>query len=362
MSISLPAITPGITNWAGTVNGYWATIQSYLNATLYSNAIINGGFPVWQRGVTNPTTSDNAYGADRWRLLLGAANAATIARDTDAPTTSKYSCKLTVGSANNNKFGIFQIIEGVNVYALRGQSVTVSVQLKASSTIGDIRIGICQWASTEDNGGSVFPDPVYSWNSALTNPQLTTWTYLNSPTNVSPTTNWLPYQATATVDPTATNLAVFIWCDDTTTTTGDVMRVAEVSLIPGTLPAPWIPRSIQQELTLCQRYCISYGSEATYERIGVGQAYSLTAAYMNIFLPVPMRAIPTISFSNAGNFYLSNSVATAKPANSIQTNMPSSKVVNLLVQLSTNDLSAGNAVEFGKYNNTSDLFIISAEL
>src|SRR5205807_2247785 len=97
----------------------------------------------------------------------------------------------------------------------------------------------------------------------LTNPSLTTWTYLNTPANVNPTTSWAQYQVTAAVNSAATNLAIFIWCDDTTTTTiTDVMRVAEVSLIPGTVASPWLPRPIQQELAICQRYCFTLAGNA----------------------------------------------------------------------------------------------------
>ena len=33
------------------------------------NRLINGSFTAWQRGPSNPTATDNAYGPDRWRSV-----------------------------------------------------------------------------------------------------------------------------------------------------------------------------------------------------------------------------------------------------------------------------------------------------
>ena len=334
------------------------------------NRCLNGGFPVWHRGTSSPTTTDNTYGPDRWRLLLGFANAATIAQSTDAPTTSKYCCALTVGSANNNKFGIFQIIEGADVYALRGQTVTLSAQMKATAGIGDVRMAILQWTSTEDNGGTQFPDPITTWGSGGAGiTTFATWTALNTPANLSVSTSYASaYSVSASVSSSATNLAIFIWCDDTsTTTTTDVLKITDVQLEPGATATPVEFRSPADERELCKRFCRAFGTTNLYERIAVGTNYSTTQGYALLPLVPEMRAIPSLTCSDMTKFCAitatgsGTSTLVASTGLSINTIGSSTQNVNLAYTVASG-LVAGDSSNLSKSNDTSVLLILDAEL
>jgi hypothetical protein len=55
-------------------------------------------------------------------------------------------------------------------------------------------------------------------------------------------------------EPTVTNMAVFIWSDDTVTTVGDILYIADVQLEVGSVSNALIPVNQTDELQRCQRY------------------------------------------------------------------------------------------------------------
>jgi hypothetical protein len=276
------------------------------------NRLVNGDMRVNQR-VTMPTT-DNSYCLDRWRLLLGAANAATVAQETaDVPSDgSKRGCRLTVGSGNNNKFGIFQVLEFLDVADLRGKSVSLQAKIKATAGITDVRMAILEWTGTAD---AVSGDPISAWNAAGTNPTLSAgWAYLGTPANVSPTTSWATYRVEGVaIGASANNLAVFVWCDDTgTTTTTDILRITDVQLEEGAVCTDVERRPFVQELTWCERYyaksyslSIAPGAASNLEEIiGVANGAVAASTAGSLFTPaapyfrVRMRATPTVTLYN----------------------------------------------------------------
>lgn len=188
----------------------------------------NGSFAVNHR-VTMPTT-DNGFCVDGWRLLLEAANAATITQDTaDVPSGAAFALKLTVGSGNNNKFGICSSIESRDVKPLRGGVVSLRVPLKATAGLtdgaGKIRIGIAEYTGTADTSSG---DPISSWGAEGTNPTLNTgWAFINTPAAIAVTTSWADYLVeNVSVGASANNLTLIIWSDDKTNTqTTDILRI-----------------------------------------------------------------------------------------------------------------------------------------
>lgn len=271
------------------------------------NDIINGSLAVNQR-VTMPTT-DNAYCVDMVRLILGAANAATVAQDTaDVPVGAGFALKLTVGAGNNNKFGVLFPLENVNILKYRGGVASVIVPLKATAGLtdgtGKIRIGILQWTSTAD---SISATPVSAWGAEGTNPTLiANWAFANTPAAIAVTTAWADYTViNVAISASATNLALMIWSDDkTNTTTTDILRIGGYITMTPTATAPMAsvaPYPIEK--ANCMRWY-----EKTYEEsVAPGAA---TAVGMAMYGPhvsgsangfianfkVPKRADPTVVY------------------------------------------------------------------
>lgn len=303
----LPATTP-----TGNEAASASFVESQFASTAgQKNVIKNGSFAVNQR-VTAPTT-DNAYCLDRWRLLLGAANAATVTQNTaDVPTGAGYSCVLTVGSGNNNKFGIFQPIENKDMLQYRGGVCSIRVPLKATAGLtdgtGKIRIGIMQWTSTAD---AISADPISAWGAEGTNPTLiANWAFANTPSALSVTTSWADYTVeNVSISASATNLGILIWSDDTTNTqTTDVLRIGGYVTMTKSSVAPAASVALfDDELAACQRYyykTFAYGT-APAQNVGVNTGEfifqsitSSASAAGSLCLPYEMFSAPTLTTYN----------------------------------------------------------------
>lgn len=275
-------------------------------ATVFArtNRVINGDMRVQQRATLGST--DDTFTLDRWNLLLEAASAAAVAQETsDVPSNgSNRALKLTVGSGEDNKFGIVTFLEFLDSADLRGKTVSLQAKLKATAAITDVRMAVLEWTSTAD---SLTSDVVGTWGSAGTNPTLAAnWAYLGAPANLSATTSWATYKVEGlTVGASANNIAVFIWCEDETTTiTTDSLLITDVQLEEGAICTQFERRPYQQELAFCQRYFETMGS-AIYDGLGMGSWTTTTNARIWLQYAVRKRANATISFSSAAHFDVS---------------------------------------------------------
>jgi hypothetical protein len=107
--------------------------------------------------------------------------------------------------------------------------------MKASDArIGDVRAAVVNWTGTED---AVSADPISVWGAAGTVPTyIAGYANANAPANLSPTTSWATYKIEGvSISASATNLAVFVWIDDKTTTAGDYLLVTDVQLEKGAI-------------------------------------------------------------------------------------------------------------------------------
>jgi hypothetical protein len=221
------------------------------------NRLINGDFPLWQRGTNSPTTTDNAYGPDQWRLLTEtSATGHTLGWEvSDVPLGgSHYAAKLGIGATANKKGGLFQPLPGSDIYDLRGQTASLSFWLKASDArIGDVRASVVQWTGTEN---AISADPINVWGSAGTVPTYTgSWSNAATPTNLNPITSWMQYRIEGVpISASATNLAAFIWIEDQSTNTADYILLTDVQLEKGSYASDFDRRPVTQELTRAQAY------------------------------------------------------------------------------------------------------------
>ena len=275
------------------------------------NYVINGTFAVNQ--IVTPTTTDNSYPIDGWKLLLGAVNAATFEQDTaDVPTGAGYAAKLIVGSGNNNKFGLFCPIENKDMLSLRGSTCALRVALKATAGLvdgtGKIRIGILEFTGSAD---AISADPISAWGAEGTNPTLAAnWAFANTPAAIAVTTAWVNYSVTAvTISASATNVAVLIWSDDTTNTqTTDILRIGGfVTLSRGSAHPVAHMAPFEEELRRCQRYFYKTFPQATApaQNAGLDGALYIARTANNAVIAasycVTMRAAPTITYFNPSN-------------------------------------------------------------
>jgi len=275
---------------------------------------------VAQRGVgpftstTVPVNSDDTYIIDRWTLLSEAADTVDVSQETSATITNPlYNLKLDVETANK-KFGIVQILENKDSRRLINQTVSLSFKAKgtkvgAALSINAIRAAVISWSSTAD---AVTSDVVNVWEAAGTNPTLiANMTYENVPAALTALSeSWQTYKIEGIAIDTAaaTNVIVFIWTDDVTMDVGDFLQVTDVQLEIGPKATAFEYRPFQRELALCQRYCYGITTVATAEFIGLGVAFSTTVAYPHLFLPIEMRATPSLIIATAADWQLDDTV------------------------------------------------------
>lgn len=283
-SASTPVRAKGLVGKGADGDSIWDTLAR-------RNKVINGAMRVKQRSTLGST--DNSYTLDRWRVLMESANACVVTQETsNVPSYgSKRAAKLTVGSANNNKFGLFTPLEFLDVADLRGKLVSLQASLEATAGISDVRMAVLEFTGTAD---AVSGDPISSWNAAGTNPTLAAnWAYLGTPVNLSVgTSDAIKYVEGLTVGASMNNLAVFIWSDDkTTTTTTDFMIVTDVQLEEGAVCTSFDRVPLALDEIECWRWLYVYSSEA----IGLAYSNTILATDNTTQPPVPMRAAPTIS-------------------------------------------------------------------
>jgi hypothetical protein len=219
------------------------------------NRLINGDFRVAQRGTSfvAGANNDNTYNLDRWVVLSDGNDIVDITQANTAPSGGLFSIGLDVETVNK-KFGILQVIETRNIVGMFNQPVTLSFTAKTTGTsIGNMKAVILSWTGTAD---TVTRDVVSAWGADGVTPTFAAnWTAENTPQNLAPSNDWTRYAITANLDTASTNnVAVFIWCDDMTTTLGDFLYITDVQLEVGALATPFDRRHIQIELADCQRY------------------------------------------------------------------------------------------------------------
>jgi hypothetical protein len=266
-------------------------------------AIINGNFDIWQRGTsftsaTTITNSDDTYLPDRWILLSDGNDIVDVSREsTVIPEGSAYSLKCEVETANK-KFGWLQILESVDSLKFAGKEVSISFQARTtdSKVIENIRAAVISWNSTAD---TVTSDVVSAWENEGTNPTLVAnWTYENTPANLALTTSFQTFTIEGiTIDTSGmTNVAVFIWIDDTDAAVDDLLYISQVQLCEGDVALPFEPKSYLEELMTCLRYCFALNPDFInpYGGFAFGQSPTTTVTRFTMPLPVPMRVTPTM--------------------------------------------------------------------
>lgn len=231
----------------------WETPSVAISDT--TNYLINGGFDLAQR--TTPgsltTVSDNAYGADRWKMTRENADLQYQRIDGVSETSitsrqyGRYK-KIT----NAGKYAVFQILEGHRSMPLRGRTVIFQIKMRASASV-TIRMAIMelQTAGTIDS----IPNPfITSWNVDGTDPTFgTNIAIVGAAESKSVTTSFETHYVSATIPGDSKNIICAIWAN-ADIAANDTLDVAEAGLYTGTDVLSWSPRFIGDEIYLARRY------------------------------------------------------------------------------------------------------------
>lgn len=262
-----------------------------------NNLIINGDFRIAQRGTTfdsttTPANSDDTFLLDRWNLVSDGNDIVDVSQETTTVPTGSYSSIKMDQETANKQWGLVQFLEHRDAAAIIGGTASLSFSARkggSNATVGKLRAAIISWSSTAD---TLTSDVVGTWAGAGTNPTLATnWTYENTPSDLTLTTSFQTFKIeNISIDTASTkNVAVFIWLDDTNGTVADLVYISNVKLEKGSVSTPYLPRLIEQEQALCERYyqLLKYnmiGNTPGAQADGAGFTFSTT-----------MRTTPTVA-------------------------------------------------------------------
>jgi hypothetical protein len=304
------------------------------------NAIINGGFDIWQRA-TSSTTTSGYVAADRWTVFSGGA--VTWAREsTTVPAGSTYSMKITAGASIQPI--LYQNIETANAIQFAGKNVTLSL-LAQASTNTNITFDI-QWSSAVDNpsGGS--------W---------TTLTATSGGSGTATTSGFTQLNGVFAIPSTAKSLFVRVYTSGNIAN-GVIVYYGQIQLELGSVATAFTRAggTIQGELAACQRYYYrTTGQAAAANDLTTGYINNSTNAAGIVRLPVTMRVAPTCNASAAGDFGFTWSAGTSTITGlGIDRTSPDS--INL--RLVTSGLTTGQGGVLVILTGTSKWLEASAEL
>lgn len=253
----------------------------------YRNKIMNGDFDCWQRASSQNTAG---YGsADRWSLSLGSVATCSLTRQThalgqtDVPGNPRYYLSFARSVVGTSTSYISEKIESVRTLAGRKATLTFYAKAAAATDLN------AQYNQNFGTGGAP---------SAVVAASISTFTV---------TTAWQKFTIAFDL-PSITGKTLGSNGDDNLeislrrnvasanpTTTIDISRI---SLVAGDATAetdPFSPRSVGQELSLCQRY---YSETPVFDIIAVVAANHY--ATCTAVAPVTMRATPSASLVSAG--------------------------------------------------------------
>jgi hypothetical protein len=287
-------LSPGTNGQVLTANSATATGLEWTTPASTGNVIINGAFEINQRAITS-TTTNGAFGFDRWRLGHGGNGTSTYSAQAFSPgsaplvgyETQNFAQIVTTGQSEvGSSTNLVQAVEDVRTFA--GQTVTVSFFARAATGTPGISVELDQQFGS---GGST---------------RVTTLAG-----KVALSTSWNRYSLTVSVPGisgktigTSSYLGLIFWVSagssfsERTNSLGiqsNTFQIWGVQLEAGTVATPFRRNalSIQSELAACQRYYWRINSDNTFYIPGLAIAVNTTFGNAFITFPTTMRANPT---------------------------------------------------------------------
>jgi hypothetical protein len=321
-----------------------------------SNPILNSSFDIWQRGTSlSATGSTSNYTADRWQSYNG-SSAFTISRQATGDTTNlpniQYCARVqrNSGSTATTYMYFSQGFETANAVPYAGKTVTLSFYARKGANFSDgtsaFRVGLDTGTGTDQN-----------WLAGYTG---VASTFTGNPVL---TTTWQRFTYSGTLATTATELAVwFEHRGSGTAGAADYYEVTGIQLDIGSVALPYRRNSatIAGELAACQRYFQILGGDNAFEYFCIGSSASTTDASGVIPLKVTMRGTPTLTFTTASNYRVTQGT-TANTATVVQGDILTKNTINVQFTVASG-LTAGNANRMIANNTTSATISISSEL
>jgi hypothetical protein len=253
------------------------------------NAMINGGFDIWQRGTSFASSNSSTnYTTDRWNFYRGVVTGGTVSRQTSGLTGFQYAARVQRDSGNTRTDTLYfmQNVDTATSTPFAGKTVTLSYYARAGANFSP--------------GGSNMGVQIYTGTGTDQN-VLGTYTGINLLLDVNQaiTTTWTRYSHTVAIASTVTEFCPrFLMAPTGTAGAADYFEIAGVQLELGSVATNFSRAggTIQGELSAAQRYYFRQTSNSTNGAavpIATGIAGSTTSLSAIMNYPVTMRSVPT---------------------------------------------------------------------
>jgi hypothetical protein len=336
-------------------------IDTFLFRPFTKNGVLNSSFDIWQRGTSvalaASTSIANSYTADRFQMPTNANQACTVSRQATNDTTNlpniQYCGRFqrNSGQTGTGTLNPSYNLESADSIPYAGKQITFSFYARAGANYS--------------NAGSTLRNFVVTGTGSdqnLQNGYTGQTTLINN--NVTLTTTWQRFIATATVATNATQIGFYFqWIPVGTAGANDYFEVTGIQLEVGNQASPYTRATgtIQGELAACQRYYYrATSAENAYTRFGgANGAGSTTAVLLPFVHPVTMRTKPS-AIEYGGTYALSDGNGTAS-VSSVALFQGSSANQTIM------DVTCSGATQFRPYifianNSTSTYIGVTAEL
>ena len=272
------------------------------------NAIINGGFEIWQRGTSFSSNPSQAC-ADRWFSGRSSVAGATFSRQTSDLNGFNYKIRVQRDSGNTSTASIFlnQSIENLNSAPFIDRPITLSFYAKAGANYSAASSGL---AASLISGTGTDQNIMFVGVTGQATVASST---------VTLTTSWQRFQITGTSASSAKQLfAAFTFAPVGTAGANDFYEITGVQLEVGSIATAFTNAggTIQGELAACQRYFYRHVS-GNNKAIMTAAAYSSTIIAGTVFFKTEMRTTPTLTVPNVATYFSFNANSTFKYASTL---------------------------------------------
>jgi hypothetical protein len=323
------------------------------------NAVINGGFDVWQRGTSISLAASTAatYTTDRFQSSSGASQATTISRQSTNDTTNlpniQYCARIQRNSGQTGTGGIpfVSSMETANCIPYAGKAIVYSFYARAGSNF-----------SSASNALTVY---LISGTGTDQNRLTGAYTGETLPVNTTATltTTWQRFTYTATLPTNCSEFASFFqFTPSGTAGANDYFEVTGVQIELGSVATSFsrAAATIQGELNLCYRYFqrIQDNSGGVDGYLGVAIAYGTTGAYTVMPFLGTFRTTPSTTFTS-GNLEVLTAAGATASLSAVGVQTPTTTLQ--LIGGTTSGLTSGQALLM-RSGTVAYVLDISAEL
>jgi hypothetical protein len=305
------------------------------------NAVINGGFDIWQRGTTftNPGAGQT-FTTDRWSAYFGGTG--TVTQDTSlVNANSRYGLRMTASASAT--YSLLSIIETMNVLPLIGKTITLSGYY--AGTAGLLPGVALNYSTTVD-------DSIYNINTSAT---------LIGGSIPTSTGSFQRFSVTFSLSSTARTLRIAL---DVPMVNTNFITFSNLQLEVGSVATPFSRAggTIQGELAACQRYYYRATTSQNYGQLFIGGiATSTTNVDFSLLAPVTLRTTPSsVDFSTIGVFDCNTNRYTITNV-TLNTNQSTPSIVHASASIASGGVTLRYYV-LSANNSTSGYLGFSAEL